>query len=155
MALERIVPIGPDYNYGFTARNMGSDSATPQERLLGYFPIVLGDQVLVSDGTGCSAYNLNDRPGTVTATARRPSRPGSTTPKPTSGPASLSTAPAIPLHPHRAWAIGSMPGWVRSTPSPLAGLNGGTPDGLIRYSYIVALDWNKKGKLLWMQKSAT
>ena len=36
--------------------------AVPQDRLLAYHPIVLGDQVIVCDGSRVLAYNLNDRP---------------------------------------------------------------------------------------------
>ena len=44
------------------AMAMGS-STSPQDRLLGYHPIVLGDQVVVCDSSRVLAFNLNDRPG--------------------------------------------------------------------------------------------
>ena len=40
---------------------LSSSPYTP-DRLLGYHPIVLGDQVIVCDGSKVVAYNLNDRP---------------------------------------------------------------------------------------------
>ena len=59
--LERIAPNRPGYGYG---RNMPWPyPALPQDRFLGYHPIVLGDQVIVGDGSRVLAFNLNDRPG--------------------------------------------------------------------------------------------
>ncbi len=65
----------------FGARMMGGVSTpNPPERLLAYHPIVLGDQVIVSDGARVLAYNLNDRPTGATATRfGRSNRRGSTT----------------------------------------------------------------------------
>ena len=55
----------------------------PPERLLAFHPIVLGDQVIVCDGTRVLAYNLNDRPadaeGTCAAAGR--ARPGNIPPR--------------------------------------------------------------------------
>jgi hypothetical protein len=42
---------------------MPVETTIPAERLLAYHPIVLGDQVIVSDEDRIIAYNLNDRPG--------------------------------------------------------------------------------------------
>ncbi|WP_337174771.1 PQQ-binding-like beta-propeller repeat protein [Paludisphaera sp.] len=56
--LERIAAGRP----GFAApRGMGMGSAVPPDRLLGYHPIILGDQVVVSDGTRVLAYDLESR----------------------------------------------------------------------------------------------
>lgn len=58
--LERISPA----RSGFPSpRNMGGmGSPVAPDRLLGYHPIVLGDQVVVSDGSRVMAYNLSGRP---------------------------------------------------------------------------------------------
>ncbi len=53
---------------------MGAITGSP-DRLLAYHPIVLGDQVLVGDGTRVFAFNLNDRPGDSEVTVPRPVEP--------------------------------------------------------------------------------
>ena len=58
------------------AADGGGGPSGSQERLLAYHPIVLGDQVIVCDGSRVLAYNLNDRPPTRTANAPRPVEPG-------------------------------------------------------------------------------
>ena len=50
-------------------------TTTSSERLLAYHPIVLGDQVIVSDGTRVLAYNLNDRPADSEGSVPRPVEP--------------------------------------------------------------------------------
>ncbi len=43
--------------------NYTSSVTAPAERMLGYHPIVIGDQVIVADEKSVFAYNLSDRPG--------------------------------------------------------------------------------------------
>ena len=90
------------------------------ERLLAFHPIVLGDQVLVCDGTRVLAYNLNDRPGD-SGWKRRPAgrvRRGSTIPITAQCPASLPPSVGHPALIHsRPSAIGSTRGWAASAPA--------------------------------------
>ena len=69
-------------------RAMGMSSfRIPDDRLLAYHPIVLGDQVVVCDSNRIIAYDLNDRPtGPPGSSSGRSARPGSTT-RPRSDPA--------------------------------------------------------------------
>ena len=53
---------------------MGAAAGSP-ERLLAYHPIVLGDQVIVGDGTRVLAFNLNDRPADSEGSVPRPVEP--------------------------------------------------------------------------------
>ncbi|MDG3005540.1 outer membrane protein assembly factor BamB family protein [Paludisphaera mucosa] len=57
--LDRITPARGGYP---GPRGMGQGASFPPDRLLGYHPIVLGDQVVVCDGSKVLAYNLSDRP---------------------------------------------------------------------------------------------
>ncbi|WP_165068529.1 outer membrane protein assembly factor BamB family protein [Paludisphaera rhizosphaerae] len=62
-SLERITPAvrGP---YP-ASRAMNPGASYPGDRLLGYHPIVLGDQVIVCDANKILGYNLNERPDSV------------------------------------------------------------------------------------------
>lgn len=62
-AVDKITPSRGGYP-GF--RGPGQGTTFPPDRLLGYHPIVLGDQVLVASGSKVTAYNLGDRPETST-----------------------------------------------------------------------------------------
>ena len=95
---------------------IGGPQNTPQERLLAFHPIVLGDQVIVSDGTRVLAYNLNDRPAdsegehAAAGRARVEARPGERCP---------DSCRSVPCKwgfrgiRSRPWDIGSMPEWGR------------------------------------------
>ena len=69
--LETIVPTRPNFGGGFRRRDGGNASLAQisPERLLGYHPIVVGDQVLVADENHVTSYNLNVRPGEATGVA--------------------------------------------------------------------------------------
>ncbi len=56
--LERISPGRPGFP---TPRGMATGSAVAPDRLLGYHPIIVGDQVVVSDGSRVLAYELGGR----------------------------------------------------------------------------------------------
>ena len=128
------------------------NSSVPQDRLLGYHPIVLGDQVIVCDGSRVLAFNLNDRPGRPRrGCARwRSSRPGSTTPR-TRCPQANRGNTGIPRYTltavgHRIYArMGA------ATPSGYMGMN---RSGTLGSSSIIALDWSAQGKLLWQRKAS-
>ena len=100
----------------FIARGGGGMGATTSsaERLLAYHPIVLGDQVIVCDGTRVLAYNLNDRPADSEGSVPRPVEPAWKH-DPENGAQVPSGAFAAhgdsATHPHGRRAIGSTPGW--------------------------------------------
>lgn len=57
--LERINPARPGNPYGL--RPAAPNAPATSAQLLGYHPIVVGDQVIVGDGRRIMAYNLGDR----------------------------------------------------------------------------------------------
>jgi len=62
--LEPIVPGRVSRNFGRNSMmGMGQTPPPSPERLLGYHPIVVGDQVIVANEKQVIAYNLNSRPG--------------------------------------------------------------------------------------------
>jgi outer membrane protein assembly factor BamB/tetratricopeptide (TPR) repeat protein len=141
---------------GFGPQFGGGPSAAPPERLLSYHPIVLGDQVIVCDGSRVLAYNLSDRPGGSDGSDGRPVAPAWKH-DPDNGaafPQATRTATAIPRYTltamgHRIFArMGIM-----SSPSPMR--MRGFAVSETGSSSIVALDWNSQGKVLWEQKSVS
>jgi outer membrane protein assembly factor BamB len=124
-------------------------SPYPQDRLLGYHPIVLGDQVIVCDGVRVLAYNLNDRPS---------GREGST---------SLSIEPAWKLDtdnnvPQVSRMNAGIPRYTLTAVGNriYTRMGASTPSGYMNRSgtfaasYIVALDWGSPRKVLWQQKAS-
>ncbi len=151
VALERITPHKAGYNYGFP-RNLPTSSSTPQDRLLGYFPIVLGDQVIVGDGARVLAYNLNDRPGSHDGGMALAIEPAWKHDPETSAPQVSRPGSGIPRYTLTAVGNRVYARMGAATPSPFANtVRGG---GLMGSSYIIALDWSAQGKLLWLQKSS-
>ena len=63
VALDRISPTrsGGPYGRPAFARNNGAATSSASE-LLGYHPIIVGDQVIVGNGSRIVGYNLSDRP---------------------------------------------------------------------------------------------
>ena len=125
---------------------------SPQERLLAFHPIVLGDQVIVCDGVRVLAYNLNDRPADSDGGLPRPVEPAWKH-DPENGaqvPQARFNQVGIPRYTltavgNRIYArMGAM------SAAFLANMNGrrGT-------SSIIALDWSTQGKKLWEQKSTS
>lgn len=157
--LEKITAARPGYPYG--GRSIAPGVSSPQERLLGYHPIVLGDQVIVADSSRVLAYNLNDRPGDNGGDG--------------DGAGSLTIQPAWKHDPdadddaaqgrrltmgtprHTLTAVGNRI-YARMgppTPSPIFGMGMGMGrQAAPAASYIIALDWSAQGKLLWMQRAA-
>ena len=66
--------ISQSRSIGFNSpRMMGAMSTpVPFERMLAFHPIVLGDQVIVCDGSQVVAFNLNDRPADPDETGTQP-----------------------------------------------------------------------------------
>ncbi len=149
--LERIVPNRTPYNYGFP-RGMPSNSVTPQDRLLGYHPIVLGDQVIVSDLTRVLAYNLNDRPGNRDGAVAAAIEPAWKHDLETNAPQAYRSGSGIPRYTLTAVGNRVYARMGAATPSPFGNPNRG--GAFINSSYIIALDWSAQGKLLWLQKSS-
>jgi outer membrane protein assembly factor BamB/tetratricopeptide (TPR) repeat protein len=147
--LERIVLARPGYGYG--APRMSASGGTSQERLLGYHPIVLGDQVIVCDGTRVLAYNLSDRPGGIDTRAALTIEPAWKYDPEAAVPPAYRGGAGIPRYTltavgHRIFARVGAP-----TPPAYTGFNR-TAGG--NTSAILALDSSAQGKLLWMQKAS-
>jgi len=123
------------------------------ERLLAFHPIVLGDQVIICDGTQVLAYNLNDRPTDADENAPRQVEPvWKHPPEDAQVPQARHASSGIPRYTltavgHRIYVrMGAMSAPVFQG---MGGMGGrGTTS-------IVALDWNTQGKLLWEQKSTS
>ena len=102
----------------FSPRGGGGWGRPPvsSERLLAYHPIVLGDQVIVGDGTRVLAFNLNDRPADSDGSVPRPVEPAWKHDPENGCPGSSGTFAAHgdpAAHAHGRRAIGSTPGWGR------------------------------------------
>jgi outer membrane protein assembly factor BamB len=150
--LERITPNRPSYVYGGPrSMAMTTSSSAPQERLLGYHPIVLGDQVIVGDGSRVLAFNLNDRPGERdggTALAIEPAwkhDPESAVVQ------AYKINSGIPRHTLTAQGNRIYARMGPATPSPFGGMNRQLSASS---SYIIALDWSAQGKLIWLQRAS-
>ncbi len=128
--------------------------ASASERLLAFHPIVLGDQVIVSDGVRVLAYNLNDRPAESDGSMPRPVEPAWKY-DPENGtqmPQARAMQMVIPRYTlttvdHRIYA---RMGGMNAAFVPGMGNVGGRGT-----SSIIALDWNTQGKLLWECKSSS
>ena len=130
----------------------GSQVNAPQDRLLAFHPIVLGEQVIVCDGARVLAYNLNDRPPADTeASALRVVAPVWKYPADDDlqVPQARHTSPGIPRYTLTAFGnrIYARLGSQSAAYSSGMGSRGS--------SSIVALDWSTQGKLLWEQSSTT
>jgi outer membrane protein assembly factor BamB/tetratricopeptide (TPR) repeat protein len=150
VALERILPNRPGYPYG-PPRGMAATPSSPQDRLLGYHPIVLGDQVIVGDGTRVLAYNLNDRPGGRDGGVALAIEPAWKHDPETTAPQAYRASSGIPRHTLTAVGNRVYARMGAATPSPFANSN---RPGSMSSSYIIALDWSAQGKLLWLQRSS-
>ncbi len=134
-------------------RGMGNGLVSaPQERLLAFHPIVVGDQVIVSDGSRVLAYNLNDRPADAEASAPRVVGPVWKYPPEDDGgiPQARQLNPGIPRY--TLTAFGNRI-YVRMGGQNAAYLSG--MGGRGGSSSIVALNWSTQGELLWEQRSTS
>lgn len=147
--LERIVQARSGNAYA-GPRPSASGGAS-QERLLGYHPIVVGDQVIVCDGTRVLAYNLSDRLGGRENGAALTIEPAWKHDPEAAVPHPYRTSASIPRYTltavgHRIYArMGA------GTPPVYMGLN---RSGMGSTSSIIALDSSAQGKLLWLQKAS-
>ena len=143
--LEAIASNRGAHPYRGIAMTTGPTSAGQK---LGYFPIVLGDQVIVCDESRITAYNLSDRPdgpagagvGTVKLAWRHSEDEGS-------GPQATRITQGLPRFTLTAQGDRI---YARMGVNSVAymGRMGGSSS-----SYLVALDRSTDGKLLWKKPS--
>ena len=148
--LERITPGRSGSPYGPRALAMSPGAAT-QEKLLGYHPIVLGDQVIVCDGTRVLAYNLNDRPGGKEGGAALVIEPAWKHDPETPVPQAFRVNSGTPRYTLTAVGNRIFARMGVATPSPYGPMN---RQGINTSSYLVALDWSGQGKMLWLQRAS-
>ncbi|MGP0062353.1 MAG: PQQ-binding-like beta-propeller repeat protein [Isosphaeraceae bacterium] len=152
--LEKVAPT----RFPFGRQNISTNSQAPQARLLAFHPIVLGDQVLVCDGSKVQAFNLNDRPGGPDGNESRPVVPAwkYDADNGVSAPQAPRPYSAIPRYTLTAQGnrIYARMGSVSAT-FPIGGRFGRNSQiGEYGSSSIVALDWNAEGRILWEVKSS-
>ncbi len=123
----------------------------PPEKLLVFHPIVLGEQVIVCDGSRVLAFNLNDRPADNETSASRVVGPVWKFPPDDESqvPQARHPSTVVPRYTLTAYGnrIYARMGAQSSAFSSVMGSRGS--------SSIVALDWSTQGKLLWEQHSTT
>ncbi len=142
-----------------TGFGSGRSAQAEPEKLLAFHPIVLGDQVVVGDGSRVVAYGLSDRPGNTDG-----NETGLVSPAWKFDPENGAAVPqasrrlaTIPRHTltavgHRIYA---RMGVMNASYHPTFRMRGGFPMSETGSSSIVALDWNTQGKLLWEVKSTS
>ena len=140
-----------------TRTNRGSRAAAfamnpiPAHRLLAYHPIVVGDQVIVTNGSRILAYNLNDRPESIQGAPLESVKPAwrhepdreSLNPQATRN---LAGPPRFTLT-----AQGDRI-FARMGPNVIPSFNMGRRE-LVSPSRIVAVDRSKDGEAIWPSKS--
>jgi cellulose synthase operon protein C len=148
--LEKITPSLPTY---FNGRNSAT-TLPVAERLLAFHPIVLGDQVIIADGTRVTAYNLNDRPSDGEASVLKAVAPAWRHDPESGGHQVLARRPHPGIPRYTLTAVGHRIYARMGAPAaPFFPNMGGLPSA--GASSIIALDWNTQGKLLWEQKSTS
>jgi outer membrane protein assembly factor BamB len=132
----------------------GAGNTNSQERLLAYHPIILGDQVIVTDGTRVLAFNLNDRPSGAEGSAIRSVEPAWKHEREgaSSGPQAMRLSAGIPRYTLTAVGQRIYARMGAMTQTFYSRMDGVTARGA---NSIVALDWSTQGKLLWEQKSTS
>lgn len=123
--------------------------------LLAFHPIVLGDQVLVCDGSRVLAYNLGDRPSGSEGGEARPVSPAWRHDPDGGGGPPQATRPHSSIPRFTLTAVGHRI-YARMGLSSSLYAMGGRRGAFIAdpgTSSIVALDWDTQGKLLWEVKS--
>jgi outer membrane protein assembly factor BamB/tetratricopeptide (TPR) repeat protein len=134
-------------------RGGGSAANAPPERLLAFHPIVLGDQVLVCDGTQVLAYNLSDRASDADGNAPRLIEPAWKHPADDGGQVPQARHPTLGIPRYTLTAVGHRIYARMGMSAPFVpGLGGMASRGT---TSIIALDWNTQGKLVWEQKSTS
>jgi outer membrane protein assembly factor BamB len=139
----------------FTARMLGGAGAvSAPERLLAFHPIILGDQVIVTDGARVLAFNLNDRPSGAEGSSIRSVEPAWKHERDGGGvgPQVMRPPSGIPRYTltavsNRIYArLGGMSTTIYTRMDVYSSRGANS---------IVALDWSTQGKLLWEQKSTS
>jgi outer membrane protein assembly factor BamB len=143
VSLTRTSPFGPR-----AGMVVGAPAAAP-DRLLAFHPIVLGDQVIVCDGTRVLAYNLNDRPADADGSTLRPVEPTWRHPPEEDAQVPQARQQSSDIPRYTLTAVGHRI-YARMGAIGPAFIPGSGGRGV---SSIVALDWNTQGKLIWEQKS--
>src|SRR5262249_22127797 len=128
-------------------------SGSSQERLLGYHPVVLGDQVIIADSARVLAFNLNDRPGERDGGGALLIEPAWKHDPDSSALQTYRDRGSSGIPRHTLTVVGNRI-YARmgpATPSPFAGMG---RQASSNSSYIIALDWSAQGKLLWVQRAS-
>ncbi len=144
-----------NFGMGMPATNTGS---VPPDRLLAYHPIIVGEQVIISDERTVTAYNLNQRSGNDGAAA---SATAAIAWKHEHQGAFVSEAsrPHHGLGRYTLTAYGDRV-YARMGPPPPAPNVGGMgmgrmmPSNAGLNSFIIALDRAAEGKLLWKRSAS-
>jgi cellulose synthase operon protein C len=139
----------PSFNNPRMGMGTNPISAT-SERLLAFHPIVLGDQVIVCDGSRVLAYNLNDRPTEAENTANRLVLPVWKYPVDDDLQVPHVRPSILGIPRYTLTAFGNRI-YARMA-AHSAGFVGGM-GGRSAANSIVALDWSTQGKFLWEQRS--
>ena len=142
---------------GGIMRGPGSAAQSRQASFLAFHPIVLGDQVLICDGSKVIAYNLGDRPSGSEGGEARPVTPAWRHDPDGGGAVVQATRPHSTIPRYTLTAVGhriyARMGMSSTLSSPMGRRGGFIADP--GTSSIVALDWDTQGKLLWEVRSTT
>jgi outer membrane protein assembly factor BamB len=149
--LERITLARNGYPYGGARAMAMSGPTSPPDRLLAYHPIVLGDQVIVGDGSRVLAFNLNDRPGIREGSGPLAIEAAWKHDPENSVPQAYKFNSGIPRYTLSAVGNRIYARMGAATPSLYLNMN---RQGASLSSSLVALDWGAQGKLLWVQRAS-
>ncbi len=127
----------------------GGQVNIPAERLLAFHPIVLGDQVIVCDGTRVLAYNLNDRPAEGENSSAKLVVPVWKFPAEEDGVHARQHSQTIPRYTLTAFGNRIYARMASRSTSAVTGVPGRS-----NANSIIALDWSTQGKFLWEQRSS-
>ena len=148
--LEKVVAGRQGYPYAPRAVAL-SATAAPPEKLLAYHPILVGDQVIVCDGSRVVAYNLNDRPASLDGGAILAVDPAWKHDPESSIPQVTRNLGIVPRFTLTAVANRI---YARMGPASPPGFLMNRGGGGTATSYLVALDGAAQGKLLWLIKAS-
>jgi cellulose synthase operon protein C len=133
---------------------MGATAPIAPDRLLGYHPIVVGDQVIVANERQVIAYNLNSRPGDQAGVSSTPVEVAWKTREDLIGaPMPIRGNSGLPRYTLTAFGdrIYARLGQPPSSTPPMTRMGIGTTYN--SPSFIVALDRSAQGKLLWRREA--
>ncbi len=143
------------YRGGRMQMGMAPASPVPPERLLGYHPIVVGDQVIVGGEKHITAYNLNSRPGENPGSPSGPVEVAWRTDDLMRGASTVtrggSGLPRFTLTAHgdRVFArIGPAPATQMTNMRVGMGIGGVSP------SFVVAVSRSRQGHQLWKREAS-